>query len=413
MSRRGQISIDRIVAARSAVLPFYVIIRPDGSVTAADEVSEDGNDFLTTRMFGDQIAFRSIHGDYLSAEGDQVTSRRYCSSNERFTVEKLGAQYAFRARSGKYLSMSDRAPFVLLAATAGETELFQLFSLLMGGINVGKQLEVLERSGSVMLDGLLDEERLSALKAAIAERGGADAVSGSHETRVSGLAGLAPGFAELATDPLIMQLVRRSVSPAVKLSSMESCRTDADFVRKELETTTWHVVHPYSGAEYPGVADPRLTLTVTWFLDQLVPENCTWAWAKAPMSDGAYLPQLPHLASPEEVEAVAGTAQPLRASQGSVWLCLGPAWMSNDVGAASFWKDFDAQTRYKHLSGQKEQSFRALTDAQRSAPPREELCPMLVQAVYVRELVVLREQPPTTEALDNLGEAGRRLKRLC
>lgn len=57
--------------------------------------------------------------------------------------------------------------------------------------------------------------------------------------------------------------------------------------------------------------------------------------------------------------------------------------MSNTVGAASFWKDYDAQTRYKHLSGQKEQSFRALTDAQRAAQPRDEFCPTLLQALDV------------------------------
>eukprot|EP00971_Amphidinium_carterae_P029707 584678-Amphidinium_carterae.1 len=32
------------------------------------------------------------------------------------------------------------------------------------------------------------------------------------------------------------------------------------------------------------------------------------------------------------------------------------------MGAASFWKDYDAQTRYKHLSGQKERLL-LLTDA--------------------------------------------------
>merc|ERR1719446_1941208 len=119
MGRRGQIAIDRIVALRSSVLPIYVLIRPDGNVTAADEVSEDGNDFLTTQMFGDQIAFQSINGDYLSIEGGEICTRRYCSANERFTVEKQDTQYAFRSRSGKYLSVNDRAPFVALAEAAG------------------------------------------------------------------------------------------------------------------------------------------------------------------------------------------------------------------------------------------------------------------------------------------------------
>ncbi|CAL1133384.1 unnamed protein product [Cladocopium goreaui] len=146
LGERGQISIDRIVALRSSVLPIYVIIRP-GGVTTADEVSEDGNDFLTTRMFGDQIAFQSIGGEYLSTEGGEICTRRYCSSNERFTVEKQDTQYAFRSCSGQYLSVSDRAPFVTLAAAPGETEAFQLFSLMMYGVNVGQQLEMLDRPG--------------------------------------------------------------------------------------------------------------------------------------------------------------------------------------------------------------------------------------------------------------------------
>ena len=91
-------------------------------------------------------------------------------------------------------------------------------------------------------------------------------------------------------------------------------------------------------------------------------------------------------------------------------MCLGPHWMSNTVGAASFWKDYDAQTRYKHLSGQKE-SFRALTDAQRAAQPREEFCPQLLQATYVREYVAPLHAPPAMELLEQLA-SGRELAEL-
>lgn len=419
MSRRGQISIDRIVALRSSVLPIYILIRQDGTVTTADEVSEDGNDFLTTRMFGDQIAFQSIHGDYLSAAGDQISTRRYCSANERFTVEKQDTQYAFRSRSGMYLSVSDRAPFVGLAPTAGDTEAFQLFSLMMCGVNVGKHLELLDRTGSVMIDNLIDSEDLDSLRASVLEAQG-DGLGTSHEVRISSLAVRSGGFANLATHPLVMQLARRMLSPSLKLSDMESCRTDADFVRKELESTTWHVVHPYSTAEFPGVVEPRLNFTVTWFIDQLQKENSTWAFAKAPLIDGACLPQLPHLSAPEEVEAVARTAQPLLANRGSAWLSVGPFWMSNNVGAASFWKDYDAQTRYKHLSGQKMLSngatgaptFRSLAETQLRAEPREEMCPTVIQVTYVREYVTLRDQTPSLQALESFGEAGRQLKSL-
>ncbi|CAJ1334714.1 unnamed protein product [Effrenium voratum] len=405
MGRRGQISIDRIVALRSSVLPIYVIVRPEG-VTTADEVSEDGNDFLTTRMFGDQIAFQSIRGDYLSAEGGEICTRRYCSNNERFTVEKQDTQYAFRSHCGRYLGVSDRPPYVTLAPTLGETEAFQLFSLMMCGVNVGQQLEMLDRQGCIMVDHLLDTEELEALRQHIQE---GDHPRG-HELRVRDLAHRSPGLASLAAHPLVMQLARRLLSPSLQLSEMESCRTDVDFVRKELEETTWHVVHPYSGAEFPGVVDPRINITVTWFLDKLDSDNSTWAFIKAP--EAGKLPQLPQLSAPEELQAVAQNAQPLLAKAGSAWICIGPYWMSNNVGAASFWKDYDAQTRYKHLSGQKEQTFRALTDAQRGAPVREELCPTVLQATYVREHVATLCRAPPFEVLEALGEPGRHLAEL-
>jgi hypothetical protein len=411
MSRRGQISIDKIVALRSSVLPLYVILKPDGSVTVADEVSEDGNDFLTTRMWGDQISFQSILGDYLSVEGDQVSTRRYCSADERFTVEKRDTQYSFRTRSGKYLSITDRPPFLGLAPTAEDTESFQLFSLMMYGVNIGKQLEVLERNGAVMIESLLPESEVNGLSEAVAQCGQrGENEPPSHETRVASLVGQSAGFAQLATHPIIMQLVRRTTSPRAKLSSMESCRTNAEFVRRELEQMTWHVVHPYSTAEFPGVMDARINFTVTWFLDELNMQNSTWAWVMPPLGDGAHLPRLPQLSSQEELQAIIRDAKPLIASRGSAWLYLGPVWMSNNAGAASFWRDYDAQTRYKHLSGQKEQpsqlgqSFRALTDAQHTAPTREELCPTIVQATYVREYVTPREDLPALEVLESYKE---------
>lgn len=415
MGRRGQIAIDRIVALRSSVLPIYVLIRPDGTITAADEVSEDGNDFLTTRMFGDKIAFQSVHGDYLSTEGGQICTRRYCSADERFTVEKLETQYAFRSRTGAYLSVSDRAPFVGLAAQAGDTEMFQLFSLMMYGVNVGQQLDTIDKTGCIQINDLLSSDDIQSLREGVDEaKMNGFAFFGGHETRVPGLAGYTKVLADLATHPLVMQIARRLLSPAMQLASMESCRTDVDHVRKELEVTTWNVVHPYSGAMFPGVVDPRINFTVTWFLDQLDTENSTWAFVKAPLADGACTPQLPHLSSPEEVEAVTSTAQQLLAQSGSAWLCIGPHWMSNNVGAASFWKDYDAQTRYKHLSGQKDagQSFRALTDAQRTAPLKDEMCPTVIQATYLRENITLRDLAPPPHVLAAYGEAGRQLAEL-
>lgn len=395
-SQRGQISIDKVVTLRSSVLPLYVIIRPDGRVTAADEVSDDGSDFLTTRMWGDQISFQSIRGDYLSVENDQVCTRRYCSADERFVVEKRDTQYALRARSGKYLSVLDREPYLQLAGSAGDTEIFQLFSLIIDGVNVGKQLELLERSGSVFIDGMLPDDQLEQLKRSVAEVDGAyPPPSGGHDRRQTGLAGLAPSFAQLAGHPIVSQLAQRMISSRVQLSDMESVRTDAAYVRTELEVTEWHVVYPYSSVEFPGIAESRASLTATWFLDDLDQANSTWAWVKAPNSDGNYLPKLPQLSSPEEVTAITKSAAPLAARRGTVWLYLGPIWMSNNIGAASYWKDYDAQTRYKHLSGQKEQtSFRSITDAQKNNMPREDLCPTVIQATYVREFIAPRCSAP-------------------
>eukprot|EP00927_Polykrikos_kofoidii_P042475 TRINITY_DN36449_c0_g1_i1.p1 TRINITY_DN36449_c0_g1~~TRINITY_DN36449_c0_g1_i1.p1 ORF type:complete len:423 (-),score=68.23 TRINITY_DN36449_c0_g1_i1:95-1363(-) len=396
MSRRGQISIDKIVAIRSSVLPLYMIVLPEGGVTAADEVSEDGNDFLTTRVQGDFISFQSIRGHYLSAEGDQVCTRRYCSANERFVVEKRDTQYGFRSRSGLYLSMSDREPFLVLCPSFGETEVFQLFSLMMCGVNVGNQLERLERHGHVVVEDLLDAEQLQDLRYGVADAAAAEPpTAGTHEVRVGGLATRTSAFAQLAAHPLVLQLVRRTMCSSVKFSDMESCRTDADFVRKELESTSWHVVHPYSAVEFPGIADARISFTATWFLDDMDASNSTWAWTEPPLTSGATFPKLPQLSSSEEVEAAVRDAKALSGRRGSAWFYLGPFWMSNNTGAASFWKDYDAQTRYKHLSGQKEQtSFRALTDAQRSSPPKDELCPTLIQATYIREYVTPRRPPP-------------------
>merc|ERR1719181_1652100 len=296
-----------------------------------------------------------------------------------------------------------------LAMNAEDTESFQLFSLMMYGVNVGKQLEQLERTGSVMIDSLLSGEQASNLLGAAAECSRSIETERpiSHEVRTASIVGQTPSsFTQLATHPLIMQLVKRCTSPKSKLSRMECCRTHAEFVRKELEQTTWHVVHPYSMAEFPSVMDARINLTVTWFLDELNTENSTWAWVKPPLADGAHLPRLPQLSSTEELEAIVREARPLIAPRGSAWLYVGPVWMSNNAGAASFWKDYDAQTRYKHLSGQKEQpsqsqSFRALTDSQANAPQKDELCPTLVQATYVREYVAPSEDLPSLQFLES------------
>merc|ERR1719389_1475598 len=124
-------------------------------------------------MVGNKISFRSYYGHYLSAgDSDTVTTTRYCSSNELFEIVMKDHQYAFKARNGKFLSMRESAPFITLqdcASGPGETELFQLFSLMMQNINVGQQLETLEKNGSVMIDALLDDEQVQKISNALAQ----------------------------------------------------------------------------------------------------------------------------------------------------------------------------------------------------------------------------------------------------
>merc|ERR1719247_2154540 len=146
-------------------------------------------------MVGNKISFRSYYGHYLSAgDSDTVTTTRYCSSNELFEIVMKDHQYAFKARNGKFLSMRETAPFMTLQAECAETELFQLFSLMMQNINVGQQLETLEKTGSVMIDALLDDEQLSKISAALAQHNDS-AKSVGHHTMVTELLGKHTAFA--------------------------------------------------------------------------------------------------------------------------------------------------------------------------------------------------------------------------
>merc|ERR1719388_63125 len=349
-------------------------------------------------MVGNKISFRSYHGHYLSAGDGEVTTARYCSTNELFEIVMKDHQYAFKAHNGKFLSMRESAPFVTLQAECAETELFQLFSLMMKNINVGQQLETLEKTGSVMIDALLDEEQVNKICDALAQFKEQQSVTSGHEVMVTELLGKHTAFAELATHPIIMQIMKRVISPSAKLSSLESCQTDADFVRKELEETTWSVVHPYKSLEFPGAVDGQMSLTAMWFLDELHEGNCTWAWVSPPKTSTG--PGLPALSSPEEVAGAVKSAKPLLGRRGAVWLYLGPMWMSNNVGAASFWQKYDALTRYKHLSGQK--------PADEGAGSKPELCPTLMQATYVREFVKPLEMSKAPTPMSDLSETAQK-----
>jgi len=380
--RDGQkISIDKIVALRSSVLPLYVIVGKDGNVTTDEEVKQGAFDFLTTFLHKDgTLSFRSYYGHFLSTADGKVTTKAYCSADEQFKVVMKDYQYAFQTRTGHFLSVTDREPFVTVSETCGDTELFQLFSLMMSGLNIGKQIEILERSGSVMIPDLIDQKQCTWY--ADHCRSDGRATKKGHEYRESELAMQSPVYSRLVAHPVLLQIAKRFMSPSLKLSGVVSTRTDADFVRKELEETTWDVVHPYSSLEWGEYSESsRLSLTAMWLMDDLTEANSTWA--SAPPG-----PRPPHLSNAAEAAEVIKNAQPLRGTKGSVWLYVGPRWISNTVGAAGFWKDYNAQTRYKYATGQiGEGSFRALADVTQNAPERVEMCPMVITATYIREYI--------------------------
>jgi hypothetical protein len=404
MCRSGKISIDKIVTMRSSVIPLYVVLRQDGSIDAVDEVAEDAYDFLTTTMVGNKISFRSYHGHYLSAGDGAVTTTRYCSSNELFEIVMKDHQYAFKASNGKFLSMRESAPFITLQAECAETELFQLFSLMMQNINVGQQLEILEKTGSVMISDLLDAEQVQKICDALAQFKDQQTSTSGHEFIITELLGKHTAFAELATHPIIMQITKRVISPSAKLSSLESVKTDADHVRKELEETTWNVVHPYKSLEFPGAVDGRMSLTAMWFLDEIHEENCTWHFVPPPSTSSG--PGLPALSSPAEVAGAVKSAKPLYGRRGAVWLYLGPMWMSNNVGAASFWREKDAMERYTYLKGKK--SFAGVADEVANKETKPELCPSLMQATYVREYVVPQDMSKAPTPMSDLAETAQK-----
>merc|ERR1719240_420459 len=149
-------------------------------------------------MVGNKISFRSYHGHYLSAGDSEVTTTRYRSNNELFEIVMNNHQYAFKASNGKFLSMRESFPFVTLQSECAETELFQLFSLMMQNINVGQQLETLEKTGSVMIDALLDDEQVKKVCDALAQFKDQQGMSG-HEGTVTELLAKHTAFAELAT----------------------------------------------------------------------------------------------------------------------------------------------------------------------------------------------------------------------
>mmetsp|Transcript_14038 Transcript_14038/g.34066 ORF Transcript_14038/g.34066 Transcript_14038/m.34066 type:complete len:407 (+) Transcript_14038:47-1267(+) len=379
--QRKKLSVDKIVAIRSAVLPVYVLLQGD-SVTISDEVS--ANDFFTTEMHGDdRIAFRSYTGRYISTQGGEICSTPYCGEKEIFTIRSKDYQYAFEAHDGRFFSVSEKEPFVRLNRECTETELFQCFSLMIGDYNVGKLLQRLEEDQMVKIPNLLSVEQMRELRDVVKSMGQRDPMK--HELVQDNLITKHPSFAKLVTrSEVLTQIVRRVISPRTTFSHMRSVTTDPHHVRKEVEETMWSVTYPFSQTcMYHTQATDSLNLNCMVFLDDF--NATTSSWAYRPVDKHGRAP-LPGLCDPEMAARYTEAAKPVTAVAGSAWLCMGPVWMTNTAGAASFWKEHDALTRYKHVSGQN--PIKALTNGQDDVQPVEVT---VLDIGFVRDWVVPAE----------------------
>jgi hypothetical protein len=373
--------VDKIVAIRSAVLPVYVLLKGD-KITISDEVCAD--DFFTTEMRGDdRIAFRSYSGRYISAQGGDVCSVPYCGDKEVFTIRSKDYQYAFEAHDGRFFSVSEKEPFVRLNQSCEETELFQCFSLMIGDYNVGKLLQRLEEDQMVKIPNLLSVEELRELRDVVKSQGKRDPMK--HELVQHNLITKHPAFAKLVTrHQVVTQIVRRMISPNAMLSHLKSVTTDPYHVRKEVEHTMWSVTYPFSQTcmHHTQSAD-SLNLNCMVFLDDFNTTTSSWAYRSVDKFGRA---PLPGLCDPEVAAAYTSAAKPVTAVAGSAWLYMGPVWLTNTAGAASFWKEHDALTRYKHVSGQN--PIKALTNGGDDAQPVEVT---MLDIGFVRDWVVPAE----------------------
>jgi len=244
---------------------------------------------------------------------------------------------------------------------------------MVNGMNVGKQLWSLGRAGSVIIPNLLDPATVGSLKASVveAEKRAMDAqrtVDRTHDRTTPSILSFAPELIRVAAHPIVMQLLRRYMSPKLVCSAMRSVATDARAVRMDLEKPTWSVPHPFSTTEWPPSTE-RLCARVVLILDDLDAQSSTWAYL--PIQED--LPQ-------NSVEMPSGGVT-LEAPAGSCWIFHGPYWTTNSAGAGAFWKQEDAMARYKYIAGEK---------AERTAS----------QWVRVIELDFVREYVAREEAVD-------------
>jgi hypothetical protein len=368
------LDIDAVVTVRSSVLPLYLVIQ-NGSVEAREEVSE--RDFVTTILEGNTLALRSYTGDFLSVRDGQVTTSRFLGPTEKFLVSQTQYQYSLQTADGGYLCFREKDSSIIIGDTLEDTALFQLFSLMVDGMNVGKQLRFLKRGGAVLIPNLLDPVRVGQLRdqviaAEASARTAGRADERKHDLTVPSMLDEVPDAIRLAAHPIILQLLRRHVSPRLALSAMRCISTDPRAVRMDLEAPTWSVPHPFSTTEWPPSSEMSCARAVI-MLDELDSESSTWA----------YLPCQAGLPQSTDVLPTSGTS--LQGASGSAWLFIGPYWTTNSAGAGTFWKQEDAMARYKYMAGEK-------TDKTPSKLVR------LIEIDFVREYVA-RETPVDTSAL--------------
>lgn len=368
------LDIDAVVTVRSSLLPLYLILE-DGRAFVRDQVRQ--TDFLTTYVEGATVALRSYGGDFLSVREGRVGTSRFLGATERFLVEMNQYQYSLRAPDGRFLTVNDKDNSVYLSDEVEDTGLFQLFSLMVDGMNVGKHLHSLATSTSVSITSLLDPARLAQVRNLVieverAEVSAGRAVARTHDLVVGGLLALCPELVALAAHPIVLQLLRRQLSPRLACSAMRVVNTDPRSVRMDLETTEWSVPHPFATTEWPPSSE-QLNARVVVLLDDLDAASSTWA----------YLP--PQRGLPQEGPAAADGTR-LEATAGSCWIFLGPWWTTNSSGAGSFWKQEDAMARYKYQNGR--------------AGEQERQSVRLLEIDFVREFVAREEQVDVAKLLD-------------
>merc|ERR1711904_540948 len=97
-------------------------------------------------------------------------------------------------------------------------------------------------------------------------------VERTHDVTTPSLLSFAPELVRLAAHPIVLQLLRRSMSPKLVCSAMRSVATDARAVRMDLENPTWSVPHSFSMTLTPS--RPRGLTFLSRKISHRTPSTC-------------------------------------------------------------------------------------------------------------------------------------------